>query len=590
MILHKIKEQGYLIFDGAFGTYYADKFQEDYDTCEIANIKYPQRVLDIYKEYLEAGADVIKTNTFSANDQHLEYDWETIRKVLREGYRLALQATQDVHKVFADIGPIMEQKNVSLFEEYKKIVDVFLEEGAQNFLFETLWSTKAISEIASYIHSECPNACIAVSFSVTADGYSRQGKSMQTLLSACLNDDNIDICGLNCICGPLHMKQLLEKIDTRKKPIVIMPNAGYPTVLSNRTYFQDSSDYFASVMKEIYQKGAVVLGGCCGTTPVYIKKLKRGLSDLEPVEAVRKTDEQKQKYVTDRNPIRRKLKEHKRIIAVEFDPPADCEIERFMVNAHYLKETGVDAITIADCPIARARMDSSLLACKLHRELALDVIPHMTCRDRNINATKALLFGLQMEGISNVLVVTGDPIPSENRQEVKAVFNFNSQILAEYIQDLNQTMFPHPFLIFGALNINAVNFDAELEKAKRKMKHGVEGFLTQPIHSQRALDNLKLARQHLDAYILGGILPIVSYRNAVYMNNEISGIEVDEQLIACYEGKNREEAQQLAVDISCITIDRMKDYVDGYYIITPFNRVEIVGDIISYIHRQEERV
>ena len=291
MILNKIKEQGYLVFDGAFGTYYADKYQENHDTCEIANIKHPQRVLNIYKEYLDAGADVIKTNTFSANEQHLEYDWKTIQEVLREGYRLAYQATQDVDKIFADIGPIVEQKNVSLFSQYQKIVDIFLEEGAKNFLFETLWSTKAISEIASYIRTKCPEACIAVSFSVTADGYSRQGKSMQTLLSDCLEDDNIDICGLNCICGPLHMKQLLEKIDTQKKPILIMPNAGYPTVLSNRTYFQDSSDYFASVMKEIYQKGAIVLGGCCGTTPVYIQKLKRNLADLKPAQEIHKTDQ-----------------------------------------------------------------------------------------------------------------------------------------------------------------------------------------------------------------------------------------------------------------------------------------------------------
>ena len=176
----------------------------------------------------------------------------------------------------------------------------------------------------------------------------------------------------------------------------------------------------------------------------------------------------------------------------------------------------LNAVTIADCPIARARVDSSLIACKLHRELGLDVIPHMTCRDRNINATKALLFGLQIEGIRNVLVVTGDPIPSEDRQEVKGVFNFNSQILAGYIRDL----------------------------------------------------------------------PIVSHRNAVYMNNEISGIEVDEEIVAMYEGTTRKEAQKLAVDISCKTMDEMRPYIDGYYLITPFNRVEIIADMITYIHKQ----
>jgi len=246
----------------------------------------------------------------------------------------------------------------------------------------------------------------------------------------------------------------------------------------------------------------------------------------------------------------------------------------------------VDAVTIADCPIARARVDSSLIACKLHRELGLDVIPHMTCRDRNINATKALLFGLQIEGIRNVLVVTGDPIPSEDRQEVKGVFNFNSQILAGYIRDLNETMFTSPFMVFGALNLNAVNFEAELAKAKRKVTQGMEGFLTQPVHSRQALFNLKRARKELQAYILGGVLPIVSHRNAVYMNNEISGIEVDEEIVAMYEGTTRKEAQKLAVDISCKTMDEMRPYIDGYYLITPFNRVEIIADMITYIHKQ----
>lgn len=273
---------------------------------------------------------------------------------------------------------------------------------------------------------------------------------------------------------------------------------------------------------------------------------------------------------------------------MEFDPPANCEIERFLNNAEFLKEAGVDAITIADCPIARARVDSSLLACKLHRELDLEVIPHMTCRDRNINATKALLFGLQIEGIRNVLVVTGDPIPSEDRQEVKGVFNFNSQILAGYIRDLNETMFSEPFMIFAALNLNAVNFEAELMKAKRKVEQGVEGFLTQPIHSHQALANLRRAHAELDAYLLGGVLPIVSHRNAVYMNNEISGIEVDEEIVSLYEGTTREEAQRLAVTISCQSVDEMRPYVDGYYLITPFNRVEIIADIVAHLHRQEE--
>lgn len=586
MIEEYLNTQGYMLFDGAFGTYYAQCYAEEQEPCEMANLKHPQRVAAIHREYIEAGADAIKTNTFSANEQQLECSWEMIQQILQEGYRIAKETAENRVKVFADIGPIMEQKNVSLAQQYQRIADVFLAEGAECFLFETLLNTRELHAVSAYIKQRCPSACIIVSFAVTADGYSRQGIAMHQLLQDCLADEHVDACGLNCVCGPMHMKRLLDSIDRSKKPILIMPNAGYPTILANRTYFRDSSTYFAKEMQEIWKKGARLLGGCCGTTPVYIQKTKEALQEQTIVQKTLQPVQQTDKIVReDHNPLRKKLQKRQRIIAVEFDPPANCEIERFMNNAEFLKEAGVDAVTIADCPIARARVDSSLMACKLHRELGLEVIPHMTCRDRNINATKALLFGLQIEGIRNVLVVTGDPIPSEDRQEIKGVFNFNSQLLAGYIRDLNETMFREPFLIFGALNLNAVNFDAELAKAKRKVAQGMEGFLTQPVHSRQALINLKRAREELQAYLLGGVLPIVSHRNAVYMNNEISGIEVDDEIIDLYEGTTRVEAQKLAVAISCKTMDEMRPYIDGYYLITPFHRVEIIADLMKHIHK-----
>lgn len=587
MIEEYLNTQGYMLFDGAFGTYYAQRYAAEQEPCEMANLKHPQRVAAIHREYIEAGADAIKTNTFSANEQQLECSWEMIQQILQEGYRIAKETAENRVKVFADIGPIMEQKNVSLAQQYQRIADVFLAEGAECFLFETLLNTRELHAVSAYIKQRCPSACIIVSFAVTADGYSRQGIAMHQLLQDCLADEHVDACGLNCVCGPMHMKRLLDSIDRSKKPILIMPNAGYPTILANRTYFRDSSTYFAKEMQEIWKKGARLLGGCCGTTPVYIQKTKEALQEQTIVQKTLQPAQQTDKIVReDHNPLRKKLQKRQQIIAVEFDPPANCEIERFMNNAEFLKEAGVDAVTIADCPIARARVDSSLMACKLHRELGLEVIPHMTCRDRNINATKALLFGLQIEGIRNVLVVTGDPIPSEDRQEIKGVFNFNSQLLAGYIRDLNETMFREPFLIFGALNLNAVNFDAELAKAKRKVAQGMEGFLTQPIHSRQALINLKRAREELQAYLLGGVLPIVSHRNAVYMNNEISGIEVDDEIIDLYEGTTRAEAQKLAVAISCKTMDEMRPYIDGYYLITPFHRVEIIADLMEHIHKQ----
>lgn len=586
-MLEKIKAAGCYLFDGAFGTYYANLYEED-TPCEMANIQHPERVLHLHESYCKAGCDAIKTNTFSANEQTLDCTKDEINTILRQGYLLAQQAAKpyDVD-VFVDIGPLAEQKNVDLFEQYREIVDVFLALGAKHFLFETFYNNTKLKEISAYIKQQCPDSFIITSFALSADGYTRQGVSGERLLQEMDACDSIDALGLNCICGPMHLHRILKKLNIKRHLISIMPNSGYPTMVHNRTFFRDNRAYYAEEMMKILADGATIIGGCCGTTPAYIKEIRKALQ--HPIlQSSREKSAQKEMPATHvEDPFHQKLARGEKIIAVEFDPPNNCQIEKFMENAEYLKEQGIDAVTIADCPVARARVDSCLLASKLHRELGMNVIPHMTCRDRNINATKALLFGLQIEGVHQVLVVTGDPIPTEDRKQIKGVFNFNSQLLAGFIHDLNQTVFPQPFLICGALNINAVNFGAELAKAKRKEVQGVGVFMTQPVLSKRALDNLKLAKASLHAKLLGGIIPIVSHRNAIYMNNEISGIDVDEEIIALYQDKTKEEASRLAVVISNAIVDEVHDVIDGYYLITPFNRVDIIGEIVSYIQKKQ---
>jgi homocysteine S-methyltransferase len=287
------------------------------------------------------------------------------------------------------------------------------------------------------------------------------------------------------------------------------------------------------------------------------------------------------------NPFWEKLQDPARKpIAVELDPPEAADLTKFMAGARELQANGADIITIADCPIARARMDSSILACKIRRELDMPALPHMTCRDRNLNATKALLLGLSAEEVHNVLVVTGDPIPTASRDEVKSVYNFNSRLLARYITTLNETVLTTPFQVFGALNLNAVNFGVQLRLAKEKVENGVCGFLTQPVLTQKALDNLKLAHQELDAKILGGIIPVVSQRNANFMNSEVSGITVDESIIRLYEGLDRAAGEDLAVKISTAVAKEMADYVDGFYLMTPFGRTGLMARIMAAI-RQE---
>jgi len=210
----------------------------------------------------------------------------------------------------------------------------------------------------------------------------------------------------------------------------------------------------------------------------------------------------------------------------------------------------------------------------------------MTCRDRNLNATKALLLGLSAEGVHNVLTVTGDPIPSADRDEVKSVFNFNSRMLARYITGLGETVLTTPFRVFGALNLNARNFSVQLRLAQKKEENGMVGFLTQPVLTAQALENLKLAHETLHGKILGGIIPVVSQRNALFMNSEVSGITVDQEIIDRYAGLDRAQGEELAVRISTTIAKEIAPYVDGFYLMTPFGRTGLMGRIMDEIRKE----
>ena len=571
-----------LIFDGAMGTYYANVNDRK---CELANLEDPEAILQIHREYIGAGCQALKTNTFSANTLSLNCSFETVEQIIIQGCHLAKQAIGEKEIfLFGDIGPIPTLEP-SAEEEYKKIIDVFLSQGIENFIFETFSNIEYFQTLSQYIKAKNPNAFLLVEFAVSPEGFTRMGFSGKKLFQQVLEIPQIDAVGFNCFSGAQHLFQYIRQFELKDKLVSIMPNAGYPTVVDNRTFFQNSPDYFADQMKEIAQCGVKILGGCCGTTPAYIQKTAEVLRSFsfQEIRYFHQKPLEKSTPSQQENILFEKIKSGKKIIAVELDPPVDTEISFFMEGAKTLKHLGVDAITIADCPIARARVDSSLLACKLKRELDITPIPHMTCRDRNINATKALLLGLNIEGVNNILVVTGDPVPSAERDEIKTIFSFNSSLLANYISTLNESSFQMPFQICGALNVNARNFDHQLQRAQQKIQNGVTMFLTQPILTKEALKNLKKAKEALPAKILGGIIPVVSYRNACFMNNEISGINVSQEIIDRYEGLSKEESAQLAVQISVDIAHKIYDYVDGYYLITPFKRIDIIQQIIYQI-------
>ena len=464
----------------------------------------------------------------------------------------------------------------------------FVEQGAKNFLFETLSSDAGVLEAVQAVKAQVPDAFVLVSFAVLPDGYTREGMYSKDLVRRMTESGIVDAVGFNCVSAPGAMRALVQQLGGSKLPLSVMPNAGYPVVTRTQVKYQGKPEYFAKELARIAAEGVRILGGCCGTTPAHIAALRATLDSLPAVEkaapAVQVSTPEAPTVEKD-DAFLRKLNAGKKVIAIELDSPKDANLTGYLAGAKRLQAAGADLLTIADCPIARARMDSSLVACRVHRELGLCTLPHMTCRDRNLNATKALLLGLYAEGVREVLAITGDPIPTAERDEVKNVYQFNSRKLAQYIVSLagEGREMPSPMTVFGALNLNARNFEVELRRAGEKLENGMSGFLTQPVLSEQAVENLRRTRETLGerAKILAGIMPVVSQRNAIFMENEVNGIHVAEDIIEAFAGLDREQGEALGLEISLKMAREALPYADGFYLMTPFNRVALMERLIA---------
>ena len=574
-----------LLFDGGMGTYYKAKPGTE---CEQGNLLDPAGVRKVHREYLAAGAEAIKTNTFGLPRMAAarQPDWQALA---RAGWKLAAEAAVETGAaVFADLGPAPDTEAAPAGSIYTAVARCFVEQGAKNFLFETLSSDAGVLEAVQAVKAQVPDAFVLVSFAVLPDGYTREGMYSKDLVRRMTESGIVDAVGFNCVSAPGAMRTLVQQLGSTALPLSVMPNAGYPVVTRIQVKYQGKPEYFAKELARIAAEGVRILGGCCGTTPAHIAALRAALDSLPAVEkaapAVQVSTPEAPTVEKD-DAFLRKLNAGKKVIAIELDSPKDADLTNYLAGAKRLQAAGADLLTIADCPIARARMDSSLVACRVHRELGLCTLPHMTCRDRNLNATKALLLGLYAEGVREVLAITGDPIPTAERDEVKNVYQFNSRKLAQYIVSLagEGREMPSPMTVFGALNLNARNFEVELRRAGEKLENGMSGFLTQPVLSEQAVENLRRTRETLGerAKILAGIMPVVSQRNAIFMENEVNGIHVAEDIIEAFAGLDREQGEALGLEISLKMAREALPYADGFYLMTPFNRVALMERLIA---------
>ena len=588
--VRKLLAQRPLLFDGGMGTYYKAKPGQE---CEQANLTDPDGILAVHRAYLAAGADAIKTNTFSLPRLAAAQQpgWEQLADA---GWQLAAKAAGETGAaVFADLGPAPDTENLPAEQVYLSVAKRFALLGARNFLFETLSTEEGVLEAIRALKQTVPEAFVLVSFAVLPDGYTREGRYCAELVRRMAQSGVVDAVGLNCVSAPGAMRALVQQLGDAGLPLSVMPNAGYPVVARAQVRYQGKPEYFARELSRLATEGVRILGGCCGTTPQHIAALRTALDALPealPAAPAAKPAATAKPAVETDDVFLRKLRAGQRVIAVELDSPKDADLTAYLEGARRLQAAGADLLTIADCPIARARMDSSLVACRVHRELGMNVLPHMTCRDRNLNATKALLLGLYAEGVREVLAITGDPIPTAERDEVKNVYQFNSRKLAQYIVSLagEGREMPSPITVFGALNLNARNFEVELRRAAEKLENGMSGFLTQPVLSAQAVENLKKTRETLGerAKILAGILPVVSQRNAIFMENEVNGIHVDEAIIQKFEGLDRTAGEEMGLEVSVQAAKAAAPYADGFYLMTPFNRVALMERLIARLRAE----
>lgn len=598
-----------LVTDGAMGTYYNQRYGRAGQAPECDNLIHPERIEAIHREYIRAGANLIRTNSFASNKETLfgraaagVLAEESLHKVYENvyaSYKIAQQAVakeQNLSKeggdkqeicIAGDIGPLPwhgNQDNGDAYEVYKTMAKAHLDAGAKILWFETFADLKSILPVIEWIKSE-NDVFIMVSFSINKFGYTKSGISAASLVNQVKEASQIDGIGFNCGVGPAHLRHILRRLDFGELIVFAAPNAGYADKISDRSIYRENPSYFCETMEGIAALGVNLLGGCCGTSPSCIELLSEKFNGRKLCKRLNVHVSSGDEYALnfDKNMFLKQLYSGKKIVIAELDPPHDANDSKLLSAADCLKRAGVEMITFSDSPMGKMRADSMMSAVKIASETGMDVMPHISCRDKNAIGMGASLLGAYMNGIRNFLVVTGDPVPSGDRDMITPVYDFNSVRLLSYIRRMNEEYFKdEPVACGGALNYGRKNIDVEIERMRKKCEAGAMFFLTQPIYSDDDIERIRYIKSKIDTKILCGILPLVSYRNAVFMKNEVTGIHVPEAIVERYDGTmSRECAEGVGIDIAVEIAGKLSDVADGYYFMVPFNRASMIAEIVK---------
>jgi homocysteine S-methyltransferase len=600
-------QDGVVVGDGAMGTMLYARGVFVNRCFDELNLSSPALVRSVHEEYLDAGADIVETNTFGAHRFKLGphgFD-QQVRKINREGARLAREAAQGRGLVAGSIGPLgkpLEPLGNIAFDEavavYREQAEGLAEGGVDLFAIETIPALDQARAAVTAIRavSALP---ITVSMTFTEEGTTFYGDKPEDVVRT-LEDWDVTVVGANCSQGPQPMLETVQRMAAvaRRLKLSAMPNAGAPAMVDGRYVYLCTPEYMASYARRFIAAGVTVVGGCCGTTPAHIRNLVRSVRMVQPArQVVTITPPVAAKETLppipreEKSPLARNMGK-KFVVSVELDPPKGADAGRIMDRAQYCKENEIDAVNVADGPRASARMSAQSLCVLMQTKVGVDTILHYTCRDRNLLGIQSDLLGAYALGLRNILAITGDPPKLGDYPDATAVYDVDSIGLIRIMDHLNHGRDLAGNAIGPPLGIHIgcgadpskPDLEKEVRRLEEKIKAGAEYVMTQPVYDPKTVETFLGMIRHLQVPVLIGILPLYSHKNAEFLHNEVPGMTIPEDIRErMRKAGSGEDAQAEGVRIAQEALLAVRDLVQGAYVMPPFNKVDLAVRVIEVL-------
>ena len=604
--LTRIK-QSPVLCDGAMGTLLYAKgvfINRSYDEL---NLSQPDMIRGIHHDYLQAGAEIIETNTFGANSFRLRRHSlaNKVRDINLAGARLVREAAKSFDVwVAGSVGPLgtrIEPLGKTSFQEareaFREQIAALVEGGVDLLILETFGYLEEIHQAMLAAKEVSPSIPVIAQVTIDEDGNCLDGSDPDTFAPK-LAEWGADLIGCNCSVGPVAMLDAMERVRAVSSlPLAAQPNAGIPRSVDGRNIYLCSPEYMASYARKFVAAGVRLVGGCCGTTPDHIRVMK---SALRVGEARGKTaTTQVVTHATPkqiatiplekRSALGGKLARGEFITMVEIVPPKGIDIRKEVEGARFLKSVGVDAVNIPDSPRASARMSNQALSLLTQQEVGIEAILHYTCRDRNVLCIQSDLLGAAAVGIRNLICITGDPPKMGNYPDATAVFDVDAIGLVNIVRSLNQglDLGGNPigtgtgFVIGVGANPGLTDLDEEIRRFEYKVEAGAEYAVTQPVFDLRLLENFLRRIEHCRIPVVAGIWPLVSVRNAEFMKNELRVSVPDSILERMARAQTPDAARAEGVAIAREMLIAARQTVQGAQISAPMGRYSSAVDVLE---------